>query len=365
MLRNFLLIFILFTAPFYAQENKKTSFFVEADYFYGTVLRHNKDISHLVKGHPHGFILGISRKTFGSEYWQQAYNYPDYGVSLLYQNSGNEILGDNYGVYGHYNFYFLKRNLFLRIGQGISYATNPFDKKKNPKNNAYGSRFLSSTYLMLNYKREHIFKGFGIQAGLSLIHYSNANVTAPNSSTNSVAFNLGLLYEIDSEIPSEYNEIAKPASFEEPIHFNMVLRGGLNESDYIGLGQQPFAVISAYADKRLSLKSSLHLGADAFFAKFLKKEVEFLSIAHPTSGLSGDEDYKRVGVFAGHELHINKLSVVSQFGYYVYYPYEFEGRTYLRAGLKYKVTKNIFGAVTLKSHGAKAEAIEFGIGMRI
>ena len=32
----------------------------------------------------------------------------------------------------------------------------------------------------------------------------------------------------------------------EPIKFNVVLRGGINEGDYLNLGQQPFLVVSAY-----------------------------------------------------------------------------------------------------------------------
>jgi len=66
-------------------------------------------------------------------------------------------------------------------------------------------------------------------------------------------------------------------------------------------------------------------------------------------------------------LFINRTSLLTQFGYYVYYPYDFEGQTYLRIGLKRYVGKNRkwFGAMTLKSHGAKAEAVEFGIGVRL
>ena len=52
-------------------------------------------------------------------------------------------------------------------------------------------------------------------------------------------------------------------------------------------------------------------------------------------------------------------------GYYVYYPYDFEGRVYNRIGLKRYFGDKVFGAITLKSHGAKAEAVEFGIGVRL
>ena len=145
----------------------------------------------------------------------------------------------------------------------------------------------------------------------------------------------------------------------------MVFRSGINESDVIGSGQFPFYILSAYADKRLSHKSAVQLGTDVFFSMFLKELIYYKSVAFPEEHVSGDEDYKRVGVFAGHELFINKMSLVTQFGYYVYYPFDFEGRTYLRIGVKRYFGEKIFGAITLKSHGAKAEAVEFGVGIRL
>ena len=102
-----------------------------------------------------------------------------------------------------------------------------------------------------------------------------------------------------------------------------------------------------------------------FFSKFLEELIYYQSVAFPASGVSGDEDYKRVGLFIGHELFINKLSVVTQLGYYVYYPYDFETRTYIRVGLKYYVYKKWFASLALKSHGARAEAVELGIGIRL
>ena len=120
-----------------------------------------------------------------------------------------------------YNFYFLKRHVMLRIGQGLAYTTNPYDKVDNHKNIAFGSRLLSSTYLMLNYKKERLFDKFGLQAGVSLIHYSNANVKAPNTSVNSITFNVGLTYNLDDE-DAEYLESINTEKFTERIKYNLV-----------------------------------------------------------------------------------------------------------------------------------------------
>jgi len=103
-------IFFLFSVTLFAQNELPTNHVWEAQYFYGTMLRHSKNVAHLVTEHPLGLIFSYNKKTYGQKYWQQVYNYPDWGVSFLYEDFRNETLGKNYSLYGHYNFYFLNRN---------------------------------------------------------------------------------------------------------------------------------------------------------------------------------------------------------------------------------------------------------------
>ena len=348
----------------FSQEDKSSNIYFDLNYFGGNIALHNTDILHLIKGHPEGFIFTYNKKTFGNKDWHQRFNYPDYGASFMFQDFKNEKLGNSYGLYAHYNLYFFKRNVMLRIAQGLAYNTNPYDKIDNPKNIAFGSDIMSSTYVMLYYKKERIFDRFGLQSGLSLIHYSNANVKAPNTSINTIALNVGLTYDLDTE-DQEFIEDKDEEKFKEKIKYNIAFRSGINQSDVIGSEQFPFYIVSAYADKRLSHMSAIQVGAEVFFSDFLKELIYYRAIAFPNENVSGDEDYKRVGLFVGHELFINKLSVETQLGYYVYYPFDFEGRTYLRIGLKRYFGKKFFGAITLKSHGAKAEAVELGVGIRL
>ena len=348
----------------FSQENKNI-YNLDANYFYGTILEHNSDIAHLITDHPSGFILSYNRKTFGFKSWESRYNYPDWGFSFIHQDMKNQYLGENYSAYAHINFYFFKRNLMFRIGQGIAYASKPYDKFDNFKNNAYGSDLMSATFVMLNYKKENIFKGFGLQAGISIIHYSNGNVKAPNSSTNTFAFNIGANYLLDDQELPEYIPLTEDKKFTEKVKYNFVFRSGINESDVIDTGQFPFFILSGYADKRLNRNSAIQLGTDLFFSKFLKELIYYYSVAFPEYDVTGDEDWKRIGVFVGHELFVNKFSLITQLGYYIYYPYDFEGQVYNRIGLKRYFGDTFFGAITLKSHGAKAEAVEFGMGVRL
>lgn len=363
-----LLILSLFCFPLFSQEKELKPISLEADYFYGSILEHNPDIEHIITGHPTGFIFAFNRKTYGFNEWERRFKYPDWGFTAAYQDLHNEYLGSAFSAYGHFNFYFLKRNLMIRVGQGVAYATDPFDPISNYDNNAYGTHFLSSTFVKVNFVRENIWKGLGFHAGFTIIHYSNANFKAPNNSTNTLALNAGLSYLLDYKEFPEFivQEDSLSKTHAERFKFNLAFRAGINESDVVGLGQEPFLVISAFVDKRINYKSTFTAGVDVFYSIFLKELITYRSIAYPEDNLSGDEDHKRVGVFVGHEWRFNKVAFVSQLGYYVYYPYEFENRVYNRLGLKrYFFSDTVFAAVTVHAHWAKAEAVEFGIGYRL
>lgn len=365
-MKFYLTCFLCFCFTIVFSQDKTHTTYFDLNYFKGNIALHNNDILHLIQGHPEGYILSWNKKTYGFNDWEQRYNYPDYGVTYAYQNLKNDVMGNVSSLYAHYNFYFFKRHLMFRIGQGLAYTENPYNKVTNFRNNAFGTHLMSSTFAMLNYKKERLFGRFGLQAGVSLIHYSNANVKAPNTSINSITLNVGVNYNLNEEEPEYVNTLDDTdKKFTEQIKYNIAFRTGINESDIVDSGQYAFYIFSAYADKRINRKSALQFGTDIFFSNFLKELIYFKSVSFPEDDVSGDEDFKRVGIFAGHELFVNRMSLETQLGYYIYYPFDFEGRTYIRIGLKRYFGNKWFGAITLKSHGAKAEAVEFGVGVRL
>ncbi len=346
-----------------AQEENPSSF-IDINLYSGNIARHNDNITHLIQGHPNGFIIGWNKRVSGKKIWHSQYNFPEFGASFVVQNFNNSTLGSSYGLYGHYNFYFLKRRLMLRIAQGVSYATNPYDKFKNPKNIAFGSDLLSGTYLMLNYVRPQIFGPIGIQAGATLLHLSNANIKAPNTSINSVTFNVGLTAALDDNIKTKELETINEG-INKKIRFGLIFRTGINQSDVLGSPQFPFYIFSAFAEKRLNPKSLIMIGSEYFNSKFLKEYIYYQSVAYPENNIDNDLDYKRIGVYVGHELLFGRFSVQTQLGYYVYSPFDFEGRVYNRIGMKHYLSSKWFVSATLKSHAAKAEALEFSLGIRL
>ncbi|MBP2833738.1 acyloxyacyl hydrolase [Aquimarina sp. U1-2] len=365
MIKQVLLLSLVLCFHAFAQDGSKNYDTFDVNNFYGTILKHNPDISHLITGHPSGVIFSFQRKTFGDQEWQRLYNNPEYGISFIYHDLDNSYLGEHFSVYAHYNFYFLKRNLMLRLGQGMAYSNNPYDEDDNFRNIAHGSKFSSATYFLLNFKKENLINGLGLQAGLGIVHYSNGNAKAPNKSTNTLFLNAGITYSLDENFPKYAEKEKGLVKGALPLGYGFLFRSGVNESDVVGSGRFPFYTLGAFIDKRINKKSAFQLGTELFFSKALERYIDFRASGAFNDGTTGDEDSKRLGVYLGHELRVNSISVVTQYGYYVYYPFDFEGQTYLRAGLRYYFTKNILGEFTVRSHAAKAEAMEFTIGYRL
>ncbi|RRA94869.1 acyloxyacyl hydrolase [Paenimyroides viscosum] len=343
--------------------NSQENWSVSLQTYQGSILPHSENIAHLITNKPTGYLFSVNHHVNGSKEWHHTYRFPDVGFSFHTQNNHNQTLGNLYGLYAHYNFYFLNRRLQFRVGQGVSYATNPYNKETNFRNVAYGSKFMPSTYFMLGYDQPRIWQNIGINAGLLFVHHSNATIKAPNTSTNTLGLNVGLIYHFSDE-----DQSGKANSFvdhPQQIRYNFLFRTGVNESHIIGMGQKPFYHITAIVEKHLNNYGAAQVGAEVFLSNSLKELIPFLATSFPEEGMDKNTDWKRVGVFVGYEWYLNKLTAEGNIGYYVHDEYKKNGSLYQRLGLRYYVTENIFGIMSLKTHFAKAEAFEVGVGYKL
>jgi hypothetical protein len=349
----------------YSQEEKEYTDAFQINAIGGYILPHSPNIIQLIQGPTQGFMASWERQTYGKKEWEEAYNYPSFGASFIKQDMGSPELGSVYSLHGDYRFFFFKRKLSFQIGTGIGYVTNPFHPDENPKNAAYGSTITGSFYAGLHYRKERLFNSpFGIQAGIFLMHYSNGKSKSPNTSTNNYGIQFGINYQLEEEFPG-FKKGNYPDFKPEGVKFNFMASSGVNDIGVIGLSQNLFFTFTAYADKRLNKKSSIHFGSELFLSQSVKEFIEYRSVAYEGEGITGNEDWKRVGLFAGHELFIGKLSLITQVGYYVYYPVDYNMQYYTRFGLKRYLTDTVFVSLMLKTHLAKAEALEYGIGIRL
>lgn len=352
-----------FTQSIAQEKNHADAFHV--DYLHGRIMRHSPQILQLIQGSTQGLLFSWERKTYGDKDWQQLYNYPSYGASLLVQDMGSPELGRVYSLHGEYRFFFLERKLSLKAGLGAGYIPETYDPIENPRNTAYGSSLTASILFGLEYRLEQIFGSpMDFKFGGFLVHYSNGKTKSPNTSTNNYGVQIGLSHQFSETEKTYTTSVLEPIT--KSWSWDLVAATGVNDSGIWGEDNEAFLTLTTSVNKRLSQRSGISLGMDVFFTPSVKTFIQYRAAAYPEEDqFQGDEDWRRVGLFLGHELYLGQWSVLSQIGYYVYYPIDYLNREYLKVGVRRYLTDQFYASLLLKSHYSKAEAIEFGIGIRL
>ncbi len=334
------------------------SYTIGGNIFRGFIINHTDAIGHLTIAQPSGFEVYINRNSYGEKYWQQAYNYPDVGVSLSYFNYRNEVLGKAVTALGYMDFY-LKRmarsELIAKLGTGLVYSTNPYDLDKNNKNVAISTTFSYAMQARLgfNFRLSDRLK---ITSAVTLTHFSNGGVRLPNKGLNIPSANIGLAHQMDRLRPAYIQPT--PADWRENVKLNAQLSTGFKAVEVGSKKAFPFLNLHLYADKRVSRMSALQLGMEGFYNLAYREDLK--------NNFSQDErpDFRRLGLMAGHELFVGDISLVVQMGMYLYKPSARNYPIYQRYGLKYYLKPSLFTSFSLKTHLGTADVLEFGIGIR-
>ena len=357
--------FILFTLQGFSQTETGKYNNIQADFFFGRPIEHDKKLKDAIEGNSYGVLFSFNKINQKNNKFNKLYNYPERGFSFLYQNFNSSVLGEVYGGYRHYNYNLSSspnNNLKLITGFGVGYATKSYDAITNNKNHAIGSKFLASAYLKLQFFQLFKKEKLSINTGVSLIHFSNVALKNPNLGINTVNLNLGINYLLEPVKTTALKEKLTITEIDKKLYFNLILRGGYNESLEIDSGLFPFYTVTFYGSKTINNYSDITFGTDYFKSEFLKNHIKNINIEEGKN--YNENDYSRIGIFVGHELIQNNFSFVSQIGYTIYYPFPYVSRIYERFGFKYKLSKHLFSEVTMKINLFRAEALEFGIGYK-
>jgi len=362
----FLLICIFLSQNLLAQENNaKYTYSLGAEFFTGFIIKHHDDIGHLIKGHPTGARLKFSKYSYGAKAWEQRYGYPTFTSTLSYYDLKNDdVLGKivslDAAMAFHLNDITTSKNDFQTyVGFGLAYVSNPYHPDTNNKNNLISSRWPWTFKIGVNYYRQ-VSARFKAGLSLQLSHFSNASRQLPNYGLNIANINIGAKYNLSESEPKYLSDKLTGASFNRKSYINLDFRMGKVELSPVGSGSSPYYSISLFWNKQVGTKSILDAGVEAFANKALEKYISKNQLL-----IEEEDDYRCIGIMVGHELLLNKLSFVTQLGFYAYKPYVPDERIYFKVGLKYYFTEHIYSSFILKTHFAVAEVFEYGIGIRI
>jgi len=354
---------LLVHSAFSQKENKRwDNLLLGIDLKQGMVVKHDKYMGHLSKGITRGFEADLLKKTTGETQWQRLVHYPNVGLSLIFFNYPTDILGETLALNYVSDYYLIRSGKFestCRLGIGLAYQSNPYNKEYNNKNITYGSHVTFSLQTKLNIQY-NVYRDFYLHGGLSFCHFSMADIKRPNKGLNVFTTDVGLIMLLNRQ--TEYVPISA-----EDREFNRKWRYNINFNAFVATYKSsdhksyPVYTLSLYTQKPLSNLFDLLMGVD-FFNNHVLKEVmkDDTSLDH-TQPLP---DHKKVGVSAGIEYHLNKLSIAFDVGYYIYKPYDFYSILYQRYNIRYYFTDNWFVNGGFKTHGADAENSELGIGYR-
>ena len=359
-------IFLLFFAAGQSQTR------IEGAFSTGVLVEHHANkMAALAKERPYALELGVSRQTGSNQAWAASYNYPRYGVSLLFLSPGNpEDIGQIYGLIPNMRFSFLRRNyLFdpgLRIGVGAGYVTKPFDPNTNYKNIILSSHWNAAVSFGFDLEAR-LPKQLALRSSIGIVHFSNGATKIPNYGINLFVASIGLSYAFSAvEQPCFVHRAPAEKVFiggkkEQRRHLDIFLTGGPKENRVLFDGEKyAVATVSTEGSYRYVRQAAVGVGVDLSYDWSERKEIL------KENGVSIAEwQALKPGLAVHHEFFFGRLSAFTQLGAYIHLNKYNTQTTYQRFALRYTAGDRLRLHLGVKSFGLAADSMEFGLGFRI
>jgi len=357
-----LIIFVFCTIILSAQNEQVSSpgtAEIQGSFHYGFVIAHRPAMIHLQKRHVRGFEIRYFKQTEGTKPWQQLYNFPLLGCTFNYFNFGNEDeLGVGFALLPTLKFPLIQRNhlrLTINLGIGIGYATKKWEIDENYKNLAVGSNV--NAVVSTGFKaRFFTSKRTQLETGIDLTHFSNGAAKIPNLGLNMASINLGLVKYFGERKTFNRDTIKFEKSKPE---ISAYLSFGKKSIDPPDSKPHGVMVLNVDVHKKITRKSAIGLGAVYFLDTSGRSILEKDSVYK--NGLSANS---RVGIHGSYGLVVGDWSGYFQTGVYLYNLIKIDGSIYSKLSLRYAINDHLFACFNLKSHYAKADYFEYGIGYK-
>ncbi|MEW6468738.1 MAG: acyloxyacyl hydrolase [Bacteroidota bacterium] len=332
---------------------------VSASGHFGFILPHHNDMRYLISAHtPGAEVNWFTSPRSCSDENNCLLVLPERGIGLLFFDFGNpRQLGKGFAVSPYLNFRINRSETFyllFRVGSGIGWITEPFDRVENHKNNVIGSNLNGFMNLRLN-SYCILSDRLRLEGGIGVAHFSNGAFTLPNLGINLVTINAGLAMGFGRSAEDiSMNESYSP--FTRTKYFISYLNFGLKEVNTPGGKKYPCVNFSLNREKRITQSGKYSYGIEltyngANYADFL---YDTIPITHARN--------MQAAVKAGYAVVVGKLSLPMEMGVYLYSLEKGNGPVFHRIGLRYQVSPAWHICYTLKTHWAKADFIEFGLG---
>lgn len=323
----------------------------------GFLAAHRGVMSHLPKEPIFGAEVSMAKRLGAQKEWHARYKHPYIGVTLYGSTVGNNaILGQAFGTYGFIEFPMNKskrHQLNSKLGCGVGFVTKVFDQETNPKNVAISTHVNAliclgiEGHVQLAARHQLIYS-------FDLTHLSNGSSKVPNLGLNMPNIGLGYAYRLRNEPSSVILSKRIPQPFFKDWKFHLL--GVLSAKEIFPTSGKKFPIYALSIMERRLFRPKV--GMEIAFDLMSKQSVFNYKGYIPKTQWS----IFQMGVYAAYVLPLDHMQIVLGMGAYLKDRYQPDGPLYHRVGMRYQFDNGITANLVLKSHWAKADYIEYGIG---
>lgn len=386
------LIVLVCNHSIYAQQDdaatlkKRTShLYISANLDKGTLLYPDKRYKDLILNNIyHGMELRVGLQTETGNYYDQLYNFPSFGFGyymadlsqILLADETNEVVIDQ--GYPNAFFGFIKVPIVrgkkivwnYQFAGGLSFNFKPYDPEVNPSNILIGSK--RNVYFEVGTSIDLILTNrISLSGGYVFKHFSNGAYRIPNLGINLVAFQMAMRYHFNKSPKLNLTPVEVPVLSDknEIIAFASVGWKMLNEDFHNQIYDQRWlqSTFQLGYMRRVGWKRSWGAGFDLIYKEYGNHLKNIAQSAEEQEFNPQGKNNFAMAMWIGHEIRFNRVSTHLQLAGYLFNNSKqaLESAYYFRIGARYNVYRNFLIGVNLKSHGAKADVLEYAIGYRL
>jgi Lipid A 3-O-deacylase (PagL) len=321
---------------------------------FGQIAPHNSQMLRLITGHSYAVSGYVQWPTLGNKPWHGDYHYPSHRLDCFVLNTGNlPQLGYQTALTYQIVLPTSHRNKsgHFNLGLGPGYASKKWDIETNRQGMVIGSHV--NMALVLGYtipvvRREK----WEMQVGLRITHLSNGAFTMPNAGTNNVGVSLTWQYQ------KHKPELKQPT--QDSIsrwQWGAMLGFGLKEIQPPLAKKYAITALEAIGVFQRNKKSAFMAQMDLMYNSSNQVIYDQNSETNKTFSQS-----IQMGMALGYQLRFGKLGLFMQQGVYTRDTFGYDGKFYNRFGLRTYGRGPWFVQLGLKTHFAKADHGEIGVG---
>lgn len=320
----------------------------------GFLIAHRSIMGHVVDEHAVATEISYYFKGNGEKNWHLPYNHPRYGVSAFVGTVGNrKLFGTYYGAYGFVSMPFWTAEHFTfsgRLGAGLSIAPKVYDHETNNLSIATSTHL--NALISLGAEARYEFGSHSINAMLDMTHFSNGAAKVPNLGLNVPFLSLGYGHKIRNG--KELSNVRLDILPKKFWHIGAI--GTISAKEVYPVGGRKYPAVGLSLLARRFFKPQV--GMEVSFDIMYKASLQTYS---PDAELSA-ADMTQLGVFVGYLMPFNRFHILFGMGAYLRDKSQFGETFYHRSGMRYVFDNGININCVLKSHWARADYVEYGIG---